>query len=326
MKAIHYVKTGDAVEGLEVREVDDPPPPGPADALVAVEYAPINMNDLMVVWGIYHWKPTPPEIIGNEGMGRVLSVGSDVRGVKPGDRVVLPFMSRTWRERLVVPADQLVALPQDADPHQAAMLAINGVTAHLLLQDFVTLQEGDAIIFNAATSGIARWFLALAAQRGLRTVGLVRRQADVEKVRQAGCDIVIADDEPLEAARARLAGLSVPLALDCIGGASSGRLAQLLSAGGTLVTFGNISRTPMEVPAGPLIFRNIRLVGFFEGLSHNASRVVDAVRSLSGMIGPDGVRQPVAALYPMTQIKDAVAHALRGGRILLEISEPGLHA
>jgi hypothetical protein len=67
MKAAQVVKYGDAVEGVELREVPEPPAPKSGEALVGVEFSPINFNDLMVVWGVYAWKPELPATIGNEG-------------------------------------------------------------------------------------------------------------------------------------------------------------------------------------------------------------------------------------------------------------------
>jgi NADPH:quinone reductase-like Zn-dependent oxidoreductase len=60
MKAVQVVKYGDAVEGVELREVPEPDTPKPGEVLVGVEFSPINFNDLMVVWGVYSWKPELP--------------------------------------------------------------------------------------------------------------------------------------------------------------------------------------------------------------------------------------------------------------------------
>ena len=173
MKAVQVVKHGDAVAGVELREVPEPDPPKTGEALVGVEFSPINFNDLMVVWGIYAWRPELPATIGNEGAGKVISVGKGVTSVKVGDRVILPFTVRKWQQRVVVPATELIVAPPDADPQQAAMLAINPVTAMLLLDQYVDLQPGDVIVYNAATSGLAQWLAALAGKRGVRTIGLV---------------------------------------------------------------------------------------------------------------------------------------------------------
>ena len=91
MKAVQVVKYGDAVEGVELREVPEPDAPKPGEVLVGVEFSPINFNDLMVVWGIYSWRPELPATMGNEGAGKVVAVGEGVTAVKVGDRVILPF-------------------------------------------------------------------------------------------------------------------------------------------------------------------------------------------------------------------------------------------
>ena len=160
MKAAQVVKYGDAVEGIELREVPEPAAPKSGEVLVGVEFSPINFNDLMVVWGIYAWKPELPATMGNEGAGKVIAVGEGVTSVKVGDRVVLPFTVRKWQQRVLVPAEELIVVPPDADPQQAAMMAINPVTAALLLDQYVDLQPGDAVVYNAATSGLAQYAAA----------------------------------------------------------------------------------------------------------------------------------------------------------------------
>jgi NADPH:quinone reductase-like Zn-dependent oxidoreductase len=140
MKAVQVVKYGDAVEGVELREVPEPDTPKPGEVLVGVEFSPINFNDLMVVWGIYSWRPELPATMGNEGAGKVVAVGGGVTAVKVGDRVILPFTVRKWQQRVLVPAEELIVVPPDADPQQAAMMAINPVTAALLLDQYVDLE------------------------------------------------------------------------------------------------------------------------------------------------------------------------------------------
>jgi NADPH:quinone reductase-like Zn-dependent oxidoreductase len=314
MQAIRLTAYGDAVAGLALHDVPEPPPPGPGEVLVQVRYAPINVNDLMVALGIYAWKPALPEILGNEGAGVVVATGAGVAGLAPGTPVVLPFMARSWRARLVVPAAELTALPPDADLQQAAMATINAVTAAMLLDDYVDLAAGDAIAFNAATSGLGHWLAGLAARRGLRSIGLVRRSEDAVRVRAAGCDVVLVDGAPVTAA---LRDLRVRLALDGVGGASAGRLADLLATDGQLVAYGAASHRPMEISAQHLIFKRLGVHGFFEGHPNNAVRIRGVLAGLTGLLRPGGIRQPVAAVYAAADIQAAAAHAARGTKVLL---------
>ncbi len=151
-----------------MRELPEPASPGAGQVMVAVDYAPINFSDMLVARGVYPLHPELPSVIGNEGAGRVLEVGAGVSNVRVGDRVALPMGSFTWRERMVVNVDGLVALPADADPRQLAMLAINPPTAHLLLETHVHLQSDDWIAINAANSAIAHWIVGFARQSATR--------------------------------------------------------------------------------------------------------------------------------------------------------------
>ena len=133
----------------------------------------------------------------------------------------------------------------------------------------------------------------------MRTIGLVRRREDIERVKRGGCEIVVADDEELGAVQARLQGLNVRLGLDVIGGASAGRLLHLLGPKGKLVTYGVVTGKPMELPGSLLIWNQLSVEGFFEGHPHILPKIAPLLRELVKMIGPGGIRQPIAATYPI---------------------------
>src|SRR6478736_8301281 len=116
MRAVQLTAFGNPVDGLECVDIPEPGAPGANQVLIGIEFSPINPNDLMVAQGIYGYRPPLPTVIGNEGVGRVLAVGPGVESVKVGDRVLAPLSSFTWRERMVVSAADLSALPPDAHP------------------------------------------------------------------------------------------------------------------------------------------------------------------------------------------------------------------
>ncbi|MDB6018970.1 MAG: alcohol dehydrogenase, partial [Pedosphaera sp.] len=166
MRAVQLTAYGNPVEALKYVDVPEPEAPGPNQVLIGVEFSPINPNDLLLANGIYALRPALPTVIGNEGVGRVLDVGPGVQKVKLGDRVLAPLSSFTWRERMVISADGLFALPRDTDPRQLSMLTINPPTAALLLSEYVDLKPGEWVVQNAANSGVGRWVIAFAKTRG----------------------------------------------------------------------------------------------------------------------------------------------------------------
>ena len=86
MRAVQLTAFGNPVDGLECVDIPEPDAPGPNQVLIAVEYSPINPNDLMVAQGIYAFRPPLPAVIGNEGVGKVLAVGPGVENARLGDR------------------------------------------------------------------------------------------------------------------------------------------------------------------------------------------------------------------------------------------------
>src|SRR6266480_7575972 len=264
MRAVQLTAFGNPVDGLEYVDIPEPDAPGPNQVLIGVEFSPINPNDLMVAQGIYAYRPPLPTVIGNEGVGRVLAVGPGVESVKVGDRVLAPLSSFTWRERMVISAGGLSALPLDADPQQLAMLAINPPTAALLLSEYVELKPGEWVIQNAGNSGVGRSVIAFAKERGLRTVSLVRRQELIDELVAAGGDIVLVDGAEISARVAQATGnAKVALALDGVGGEAMLSLSSCLSPGGTLMLYFAVSSKPGLASFVDLVFRNVTIRGFW---------------------------------------------------------------
>ena len=319
MKAVQLTGFGDAVEHMQLADIPEPPSPARGQILVGMEYAPINFNDLMIVWGKSGSNLELPAVIGNEGAGLVLQVGDEVASVAVGDRVSISLAAgaKTYQDRLIVPATEVAVDPPEADPQQASMMSINPVTASLLLSEYVHLTAGDTVVFDSATSGLSQWLIALAKERGLRSVGFVRRQFDVEKLIQRGCDFVIPEDESIDDARNRLKDLHIPLGFDVLGGPAAGRVLELLSPGGKLVVYGEVTGKPLELPSAPVMERDLTVVGFSERSPKMKPKITPLLKKLVGYLGPNGVTQPISHVYMLGELKQAVAQAASGKKVLL---------
>jgi NADPH:quinone reductase-like Zn-dependent oxidoreductase len=321
MRAVQLITYGNPVEGLKYVDIPGPEAPGPNQVLIGVEFSPLNQSDLLLARGIYAAHPPIPTVIGNEGVGRVLAVGPRVENVKVGDRVLPPLSSFTWRERMVVPADGLFALPPHADPQQLAMLAINPPTAALLLSEYVNLKPGDWVVQNSANSAVGRWVIAFAKARGLKTVNIVRRPELVAELKAVGGDVVVVDSRDVtKEIKAAVGQAELRLALDGVSGPASGVLAATLSPHGTLVSYAAMSQSPMSISPMEVIFKPLTVRGFWLGHPEFAAKSAPAIAQAAEMIASGRVHIPVAATYPLSSIREAVEHAQRGGKVLLEIS------
>ena len=321
MRAVHLTAYGNPVEALKYVDIPAPEAPGPNQVLIGVEYSPINPSDLLLANGMYALRPALPAVIGNEAVGRILDVGPGVQNVKLGDRVLPPLSSFTWRERMVVSADGLFALPPDADPRQLAMLAINPPTAALLLSEYVNLKPGEWVVQNAANSGVGRWVIAFAKTRGLKTVNIVRRPELVAELEATGGDVVVVDSPDVsERIKAAVGQAELRLALDGVSGPATGVLAATLSPRGTLVSFAAMSFAPISISPLDVIFKPVTVRGFFMAHPEFAAKLAPAAAQAAEMIASGRMHIPVAATYPLSSIKEAVAHAQRGGKILLDVA------
>src|ERR1700746_1473240 len=165
MKAIHLTAYGNPAQNLQMVEVAEPNAPTVGEALVRMEYAPVDYSDLLLANGMYFLNPKLPSVIGGEGAGIVESIGPGVKGVKVGDRVTIPFRTFTWAEKVLAPAEGLFVVPPSIDAMTASMLNINPTTAVLLLDGFVKLKPNDWIVLNAANFQLARSLIAVAQSR-----------------------------------------------------------------------------------------------------------------------------------------------------------------
>jgi NADPH:quinone reductase-like Zn-dependent oxidoreductase len=263
MQAVQLTAYGDPTQFLHQIELPEPQQPGLGEVLIQVDFSPLNPNDLMLAQGIYSVHPTLPSVIGNEGVGHVIAIGSGVTNTGVGDIVLVPLHVFAWAEQVITPARNLIKLSEQADIHQLAMLRINPPTAALLLSEYMSLKAGDWIVQNAANSGVGRAVIAFVRERGIRTVNLARRPELFDELTAAGGDLVLLDSPgAVEVIREKTANAPIRLALDGVSGQSTALLGAILSTDSTLVSYSAMSGAAMTLSPLELIFKRITVRGF----------------------------------------------------------------
>ena len=327
ISAVVYETHGKPTEVLRV-ETQPWPKPAPDEVVVEMRTAPINPADLNAIEGKYPLRPTLPATPGFEGAGVVCELGANVRNLEAGALVILPHNLGTWREAAAVKADELVAVPPEIEPVQAAMLKINPMTAWRLLHDYVELKRDEWLIQNAANSAAGRAVIQIARELGYRTVNIVRREELVEELRTEGGDVVLIDGESLrDDVKEATSGGQIRLGLNAVGGDSALRLANTLAPGSTMVTYGAMSLQPLKIPNGLLIFKDLRFRGIWINKWYDNATLperMEAFHPLFEMAKRGLLRTKVEKSYPLSQAKAAVAHAAQGkrsGKIIFDCSE-----
>ena len=174
MKAIVMNGTGSS-EMLEYVERPDPVA-RPGQALVEVAFAGVNFMDIGVRQGMA-WTDTPnPKVLGVEGVGRVVAVGSGVEGIASGQRVAWVYAPGSYAERIPIPATSLVPVPDTIDDRVAVSVMMQGLTASHFATDFYPVQPGDVAFVHAAAGGLGLLLTQIVKLRGGHRTGVVARE------------------------------------------------------------------------------------------------------------------------------------------------------
>ena len=324
MKSVQLQAYGKPTTAPELVETEAPEP-GAGQVLVALEAAPINPSDLLLITGRYGHRPALPAPLGAEGVGRIVAAGAGVDPVRIGERVlVVPTLEAgTWQDRTVIDQGDAIPVDPEADVLQLAMLGINPMTADLLLRRFTDLQPGAWVGQTGANSAVGRYVIALAKRAGVRTLNVVRRPEAATALKDSDADAVVVYGPDLdEQVRNALGDERLSLLLDPVAGDVTADLAPWLAHGGTLVSYGGMSGAPVIVAPADIIFRDLHVRGFWQKHWMDTTprdEVAAAYAPLAALVADGTLRAPVAATYPLEKYQDALAHATRtqgAGKVL----------
>jgi NADPH2:quinone reductase len=239
MRAIQVHETG-GPEKLVLGEVPVPMP-GKGQALVRIASAGVNFIDIYFRIGLY--KAELPFTPGMEAAGVVEAVGEDVTEVRPGDRVAYAMQRGAYAQYAVLPAWQLVKVPEKLSLEKASALMLQGMTAHYLTHSTFPLQQGQCCLVHAAAGGAGQMVVQLAKRRGARVIATVGSEAKAEIAREVGADeVILYNSQDWVAETKRLTeGRGVDVVYDSVGAATFHGSLDCLRPRGMMVTYGNAS-------------------------------------------------------------------------------------
>lgn len=239
MKAIQVKESG-GPERMELVDVPRPSP-GPGQALVKIAASGVNFIDVYFRTGLY--KSDLPVALGSEAAGTVESVGPGVNEIARGDRVAYAMVRGSYAEYAVVPASQLVKIPDGVDFRSAAAAMLQGMTAHYLTHSTFPLEPGHTCLVHAAAGGAGGLTVQMAKNRGARVFGTVSTEEKARIAREAGADEVIlytAQDFVAEVKRFT-DGRGVDVIYDSVGAATFMPGLNAIRPRGMMVLFGQSS-------------------------------------------------------------------------------------
>lgn len=280
-------------------------------------------------------KPKFPAIAGNEFVGKVVCVGENVKCLQPGNHVVpLATGLGTWTTHAVYNENQLMAISNKVGLAEAATITVNPCTAYRMLKDFVQLAPGDTVIQNGANSAVGQAVHQLCRAWGINSVGIVRDRPEIcelkEMLTKLGATHVLTEAEIRSSDIFKTGKVKKPkLAFNCVGGKSATEVSRHLDNKGVMVTYGGMSREPVTVATGPLIFKDISFRGFWmtrwSKENYDVPERSKMMKELCELIEQGKFVAPTHEMVPLANFKDAAAAALSfkgftGKKYILDMS------
>lgn len=314
------------VHGLSI------PVPRSGEVLVRTTAVGVNYADCIVRMGLYAsakkfvgWPITP----GFEFAGSIEAIGDGTMdnksGFKIGDRVFGVIRFFAYSTHVVVPINQLYAIPEGFSMEEAAAFPAVFLTAYYGLVSLGDAHSGQSVLVHSAAGGVGSALVQLAKAKGCTVVGVVGAPHKVEAAKNLGADYVIdKSNEDLWARAEEIQPEGYDIVLDANGVSTLSQSYKHLASGGRLIVYGFHSMLPrtggkpnwlklawdwLWTPTfNPLALTgdNKSVMGFnLSYLFHKIETFTVIMEDLMTMIKDGAIQPPVVTTYPFKDVVQA---------------------
>jgi NADPH2:quinone reductase len=304
---IRVHKTG----GPEVLTYEDVPVagPGPGEVRLRHHACGVNFIDVYYRTGLYPAPGGLPFVIGAEGAGEVVAVGSGVSGLQVGDRVAYSGSVGSYSVERLYPAERLVKLPDAISYEQAAAMMLKGMTACYLLRRTFRVGPDHTVLVHAAAGGVGLLLCQWAKHLGATVIGTTGSEEKAGLARRNGADhtVLYTSEDWVKRVAEITGGAKCDVVYDGVGRATYPGSLDCLRPLGMWVTFGNASGPVEPVPMLSLMQRG-SLFATRPSLTHYVARredLVETANDLFAVVASGAVNVPVNQRLPLAEARAA---------------------
>ena len=244
------------------------PSPGPKEVLIKVKACGVNFPDVLIVQGLYQFKPSFPFSPGGEISGIVESVGEEVKHLKPGQEVVSMIGWGGMAEYVV--ANKNVVFPKPPGmPHNiaSAFLMVYGTSYHAL-KDRAKLHSGETLVVLGASGGVGLAAVELGKLMGAKVIAAASTQEKLNICKKFGADEVInyTDENLKDRIKELTDGKGANVIYDPVGGDFSELALRATAWKGRFLVIGFAAGDIPKIPLNLALLKGCDIVGVFWGL------------------------------------------------------------
>ena len=259
------------VDSHTVEEIEDPAA-GPGQVVVDIKATGISFPDVLIVQGLYQFKPPFPFSPGSEISGVVSSVGEGVTVHKVGDRVMGSIGSGGLREKGVYLEQQLMPLPESMDFNTAAGFPLNYGTTYHAFKQRGELKEGQSVLVLGAGGGLGITAIHIAKAMGARVIAAASSQEKIDLCIKEGADEGIIYERDMDRDLQKkfsdeikeLTGGGVDMIYDLVGGDYAEPALRAIARHGKYLVIGFTAGIP-KMPLNLTLLKECQIVGVFWG-------------------------------------------------------------
>jgi NADPH2:quinone reductase len=297
------------IDAMNLEDVPEPPCP-PGHVKIGVRAVGVNFPDILIVQGLYQFRPELPFSPGAEASGIVLDVGEGV-DLGVGDRVVGFSTHGAMAEQFLVPAQNVFRIPESLGFEKAAAIAMTYGTSYHALHDRAKLTAGETLLVTGAAGGVGSAAVQLGKAMGARVIAGVGTDEKADVVRSLGADeaVVYSRESLKDRVKELTGGAGADVVYEPVGGDVFLDCLRCVAWAGRVLVVGFASGTIPQAPMNLPLLKGCSIVGVFWGDFARREPTANAANfDKIFEMAVDGRIDPLVSLsFPLESAREALA-------------------
>jgi putative PIG3 family NAD(P)H quinone oxidoreductase len=304
MRAV-IVKDPGGPDALVVADLPDPQP-GPGELVIDLTATAVNRADTLQRQGFYPPPPGASDVLGLECSGVVSAVGDGVEAWSVGDEVCALLAGGGYAEKVLVPAGQVMPVPDGLDLVTAGALPEVACTVWSNVFMIAGLREDETLLVHGGAGGIGTFAIQLAHAVGARVLTTAGSEAKLEVCRSLGADVAVnyREQDFVEEVAAATDGKGADVILDNMGAKYLPRNVDALATEGRLVVIGMQGGSKAELDLGVLMRKRGAVIATTlraRPVEEKAAICASVVEHVWPIVADGAIRVPVHTTLPLEQ-------------------------